>query len=83
MVVFIINHKTKGSGGQMFSENEKQTKLPLAQLTAWREFPDHSAGKGTQAKPSVVPELMTGVETLGGQSQLEFLGLPESSAEYC
>lgn len=67
----------------MFSENEKQTKLPLAQLTAWREFPDHSAGKGTQAKPSVVPELMTGVETLGGQSQLEFLGLPESSAEYC
>lgn len=67
----------------MFSENEKQTKLPLAQLTAWREFPDHSAGKGTQAKPSVVPELMMGVETLGGQSQLEFLGLPESSAEYC
>lgn len=67
----------------MFSENEKQMKLPLAQLTAWREFPDHSAGKGTQAKPSVVPELMTGVETLGGQSQLEFLGLPESSAEYC
>ena len=48
MVVFIINHKTKGSGGQMFSENEKQTKLPLAQLTAWREFPDHRAGKGIQ-----------------------------------
>lgn len=83
MVVFIINHKTKGSGGQMVSESEKQMSLPLAHFTAWREFPDRSAGRGTQAKPSVVPELTTGVETLGRQSQLEFLGLPESSAEYC
>lgn len=66
----------------MFSESEKQMKLPLAQVTAWREFPDHSAGKGTQAKPSVVPELMTGVETLGGQSQLEFLSLQLSIASW-
>lgn len=70
MVVFIINHKTKGSGGQMFSESEKQTKLPLAQLTAWREFPDHSAGKGTQAKPSVVPELMAELRLWEDKSQV-------------
>lgn len=38
----------------MVSESEKQRSLPLAQFTAWREFPDHSTGRGTQAKPSVV-----------------------------
>lgn len=38
----------------MVSESEKQMSLPLAQFTAWREFPDHSTGRGTQAKPSVV-----------------------------
>lgn len=64
MVVFIINHKTKGVGTDVLRVKNK-AKLPLAQLTAWREFPDHSAGKGTQAKPSVVPELMAGVETPG------------------
>lgn len=45
MVVFIINHKTKGSGEQMVSESEKEMNLPLVQLTAWREFLDYSAGR--------------------------------------
>ena len=45
MVVFIINHKTKGSGEQMVSESEKEMNLPLVQLTAWREFLDYSSGR--------------------------------------